>query len=147
MADDHALRRAADEAAVRNVIARIAQTADAGEIADYLALFTDDAEWVMPDNPTIGLAGSTRRGHEAIRDGVVERRAAGVQGPGSFTRHVITTVAVSVESDDVATARAYFLYYGETATVPALRSMGQYDDTFRRSVDGWKLSRRSITMG
>jgi len=142
--------------AVRNVLARIAQTADTGTIEEYLDNFTPDAEWVMPDNPSLGVAGSVRSGHAAIRAGVEERRGAGLQGPGSYSRHMVQTIAVtlesaesatSAESADRATARTYFSYFTDTLLAPKLASVGQYDDTFVRTPDGWKLSRREITSG
>jgi 3-phenylpropionate/cinnamic acid dioxygenase small subunit len=142
---DH--QRVAADLAVRNVLARIAQTADTGTIEEYLDNFLPDAEWVMPDNPTIGLAGSVRSGHAEIRAGVEERRAAGFQGPGSASRHMVMTIGVSVESADRATARSYFNYFTQTTTAPTITSVGQYDDTFVRMPDGWKLARRVITAG
>ena len=145
--------------AVRNVLARIAQTADTGTIEEYLDNFTPDAEWVMPDNPSLGVAGSVRSGHAEIRAGVEERRGAELQGPGSYSRHMVQTIAVTVESAtsatsaesaesaDRATARTYFTYFTDTLLAPKLASVGQYDDTFVRTSDGWKLSRREITSG
>ncbi len=135
------------DAEIRNVIARIAQTADTGTIEEYIANFTDDAAWEMPDNPIIGVPGSVRKGHEEILVGVRERRGSGLQGPGSNTRHMLTTSAVTVESDDRATARSYFLFVGETATAPKILTVGQYDDVFVRGPAGWQLSHRVITMG
>ena len=132
---------------VRNVLARIAQTADTGTIEEYLDHFTPDAQWVMPDNPSLGVAGSVRTGHAEIRAGVEERRGAGLQGPGSFSRHMVQTVAVAAESVDRATARSYFTYYTDTLLAPKLASVGQYDDTFVRTDEGWKLCRREITSG
>lgn len=144
--DDNRVGVVADELAIRNLIAAVAQLADAGAVDDYLALFTDDAVWEMPDNPTVGVGASRRTGRDEIRAGVVERRDAGVQGPGSHARHVITTVRVAVDGD-TATGQIYWLFYGDTATAPVLRSMGQYDDTYRRGRNGWQLARRSIVIG
>lgn len=138
---------ATDDAEIRNLLARIAQTADTGTLEEYLANFTAGAVWEMPDNAALGLPASIRTGHDEIRAGVVERRAAGLQGPGTATRHVIATVAVSIEGAGRASARSYFLYYGETASAPALRSMGQYDDELHKGAAGWQLARRVITMG
>jgi 3-phenylpropionate/cinnamic acid dioxygenase small subunit len=137
----------AAEFAVRNVLARIAQTADTGTIEEYLDNFTADAQWVMPDNPSLGVAGSVRSGHAEIRSGVEERRGAGLQGPGSYSRHMVQTIAVTVESVDRAVARSYFTYFNDTLLAPRLASVGQYDDTFVRTSHGWKLCRREITSG
>ena len=139
--------RADADAEIRNVLARIAQLADSGDLDEYLSLFTDDATWAMPDNPSIGMLANVRRGHAEIRAGAEERRASGLQGPGTASRHVLTTVAVHLESDDRATVRSYFLFYQSTTTEPVLRTMGQYDDVLRRGERGWQLAHRTITPG
>jgi 3-phenylpropionate/cinnamic acid dioxygenase small subunit len=135
------------DAEIRNVLARIAQLADTGDLDEYLTLFVDDAVWSMPDNPAIGMLANERRGHAEIRAGAEERRASGLQGPGTQTRHVLTTTAVSVERDDRATARSYFLFFESTTTQPLVRTMGQYDDVMVRGERGWQLAHRTITVG
>jgi uncharacterized protein (TIGR02246 family) len=129
---------AEDELAVRNVIARVAQRADGGDVDAYVDLFTPDASWEMP--------GAPRRGHADIREGSLARRAAGDTGPGSNTRHVVTTTAVCVTGDD-AEADSYWLFYADTATQPRVALMGTYHDTFVRTNAGWKLDRRQIGFG
>jgi 3-phenylpropionate/cinnamic acid dioxygenase small subunit len=136
----------ASELEIRNVLARLAHYADSGEVDEYLALLTDDVTWAMPPNPAIGLAASERRGHDEIAAGQRERVAAGVQGPGSDTMHVITTSAVEVEGDR-ARAYSYFQYFTSTATEPTVTNVGRYRDEFRRTERGWQLSRRSVTFG
>lgn len=135
------------DAAIRTLLARIAQLADTGDLDEYVTLFTPDAVWAMPDNPSIGLPASEKRGIAEIRAGAEERRAGGVQGPGTNTRHVLTTTAVFVEGDDRATARSYFQFYGDTTSQPVLRNMGQYDDVLVRGERGWQLAHRTITFG
>jgi 3-phenylpropionate/cinnamic acid dioxygenase small subunit len=139
--------RAGADAAIRTVLARIAQLADTGDLDEYVTLFTDDAVWAMPDNPSMGMAASEKRGIAEIRAGAEERRAGGVQGPGTDTRHVLTTIAVDVESEHRAAARSYFMFFGDTASQPVLRNMGQYDDVFVRGDRGWQLAHRTITFG
>ena len=78
----------------------------------------------MTANEKTGPRGDPRPARE-------ERRASGLQGPGTESRHVLTTIAVDVESDDRATARSYFMFFGSTSTTPTLRTMGQYDDVLR----------------
>jgi 3-phenylpropionate/cinnamic acid dioxygenase small subunit len=135
------------DAEIRSLLARIAQLADTGDLDEYLTLFADDAVWAMPDNPSLGMPASEKRGIGEIRAGAEERRAGGVQGPGTNTRHVLTTTAVFVESDDRATARSYFMFFGSTASQPVLRNMGQYDDVLVRGERGWQLAHRTITFG
>ena len=97
--------RADADAEIRSVLARIAQLADTTEdLDDYLALFTEDAVWGMPANPAVDLPANQKHGRAEIRAGVEERRSSGIQGPGTNTRHILTTIAVDVESDTRATA-------------------------------------------
>jgi 3-phenylpropionate/cinnamic acid dioxygenase small subunit len=135
------------DAEIRSLLARVAQLADAGELDEYISQFTDDAVWAMPANPLMGMDASTRQGHEEILAGVRERRAGGVQGPGTNTRHVITTVAVEAQDETHASARSYYLFFGDTTTTPTLRTMGQYDDVVVKGDRGWQLAHRTITLG
>src|SRR5204863_211776 len=74
-----------------------------------------------------------RRGKAAIRAGVEERRAAGIQGPGTNTRHLNTTMAVDHDGGDTAVVTSYFQYFTDTATQPTLRVMGCYRHTVVRT--------------
>lgn len=131
--------RLADELAVRNVVARLAQLADHGDLDDYVQLFTTDASWEFPGGP--------RRGRADIRAGAEDRRASGVTGPGSATRHVITTLAVDVVDGTTAEADSYWLFVRETTSSPTIFNMGHYHDTFRFEDGAWRLARRQIVLG
>ena len=136
-------------AEIQSLLARVAHFADDGGVEHYLSNFTEDAVWESASNPATGMQAQTRTGHTAIEDGVRTRRAAGIQGPGTGTRHVLTTIAVTPHDrdPDVATATAYWIFYVDTTTAPRISGIGRYDDTFRR-VDGrWRLAHRRITMG
>jgi 3-phenylpropionate/cinnamic acid dioxygenase small subunit len=135
------------DAQIRSLLARIAQLADSGDLDEYVTLFADDAVWAMPDNPSLGMPASEKRGIADIRAGAEQRRADGVQGPGTNTRHVLTTTSVDVESDDRAPARSYVKFYSDTVGQPVLRNMGQYDDVLVRGERGWQLAHRTITFG
>lgn len=141
------LPRVAAELEIRNVIAQLARLADTSDTDAYLRLLTDDVVWAMPPNPAIGLAASERRGHAEIAAGQRERIAAGVQGPGSHTMHVVTTTVVEVHDDDRASAWSHFLFLTTTSTAPTITNVGRYEDRLRRTPDGWKLARRSIRFG
>ncbi len=128
-----------DELAIRNLVARIAHAADHGELDEYIELFTEDPSWEMPDAP--------RRGRPEIRAGAEERRRTRLTGPGSSSRHVITTLAVDLGDEDDAIVDSYFIFYRQTATNPTIFNMGHYHDDVR-FVDGdWRLARRQITIG
>jgi 3-phenylpropionate/cinnamic acid dioxygenase small subunit len=133
---------AADTAAelkIRNLISRIALLADQGNLDEYIDQFAEDAVWDFPNGP--------RHGRADILAGATERRADKVTGPGSATRHVLTTVSVQVLNDDEATSDSYFLFYQNTTTAPTLFNMGHYHDTFVRQGNVWRLARRDITLG
>jgi 3-phenylpropionate/cinnamic acid dioxygenase small subunit len=138
MTDDVAERLAA-ELAIRNVISRLAILADQGDLDDYIDEFTSGAEWRLAD---LALSGRAE-----IRAAAEERRAGGVTGPGTNTRHVITTVAVTTQGTDAGSADSYFLFFQSTSTAPSLFNMGWYHDTFKREGDRWRLARREITFG
>ncbi|MBV8303269.1 MAG: nuclear transport factor 2 family protein [Acidimicrobiia bacterium] len=129
---------AEDELAVRNVVARLAQYADGPDIDAYVALFTPDAVWDMP--------GAPRTGHAQIRAGSEERRAAGQIGPGSATRHVVSTTTVRVHADH-AEADSVWQFYVDTDKAPGLQLMGTYHDELVRVGHEWKLAHRQISIG
>jgi 3-phenylpropionate/cinnamic acid dioxygenase small subunit len=136
-----------DVAAIQNLVGRLAHLADDGGAADYLELYTDDAVWEFPGNPAVGAPPETRRGRNDIGEGVAQRRRAGLQGPGSATRHVVHTIEVDVTASDEATGVLYWMFYADTGKAPRLTSMGRYDDIYRMTATGWKLAHRRITVG
>jgi uncharacterized protein (TIGR02246 family) len=136
---DALVAQTAAELKIRNLIARIALLADQGDLDEYVDQFTEDAVWVFP--------GAPRHGRDDIRAGAEERRATAVTGPGSNTRHVLTTISVQVGGEDLASAESYFLFYQNTTTAPTLFNMGHYHDTFTRQGDVWRLAQRDITLG
>lgn len=133
-------QRTADELAIRNLIARLAHLADHGEdLEEYAACFTEDAQWNLP----VG----SRTGRASILTGAQERRALGTVGPGSSSRHLITTIEVRVDGSDDATSDAYFVFLVGTNETPTIFNCGYYQDTWRRTPDGWRLAARDITLG
>ena len=129
---------AAAELAIRNLIARMAHAADSGEIADYAQMMVADAYWQLP-------SGDPLIGHAAILEGAQARRASGTVGPGSGTRHMITTTWVEVDGDN-ARARSHWLFVGNTAAGPVLHLAGTYADTFRRTDAGWRFTKRIASL-
>jgi uncharacterized protein (TIGR02246 family) len=129
---------AEDELAIRNLIANAARLADGDDVEAYVDLFTPDASWEMPE--------ATRRGHDEIRAGAVERRAAGQVGSAAATRHTVGTIVVSLDGDR-AGAESTFQFFVDTTTTPTLSMVGTYHDELVRSDAGWKLARRVIRIG
>ncbi|SEG93949.1 conserved hypothetical protein [Thermomonospora echinospora] len=122
---------------IRNLIARFAFLSDTGEDpADLLALFTDDAVWVVGDVTAVGRAEIARS---------MTGRASGVTGPGSGNRHLVTNLEVRVTGPDSATARCYWLLVAG-GDVTRCRAVGEYHDTLRREAAGWRLARRRVVL-
>jgi uncharacterized protein (TIGR02246 family) len=128
-----------DELAIRNVVANMSRFADDGTVDDYVGLFTEDAEWLMP--------GAPRRGRADIRAGSEARRAEGTTGPGSHTRHALTTITVQVDGDTARSASTWLFFTGTDQPPPTLRLVGTYTDTLVRTPDGWRVARREIVIG
>jgi hypothetical protein len=136
------VQQVADELEIRNLVAELAHMADMAsgdDLTNYIGRFTQDACWEM--------AGNQVRGRDAILAAARERRASGTQGPGTNSRHVITTQSVRLEGADAATGEAYFLFVGDTTTTPQVQGIGHYLDRFQRTPEGWKLAHRTITFG
>ena len=125
------------ELEIRNVLGRLAHLADAGDLDEYMSLFTDDAVW---DHPKLGR----REGKDDIHTGAKERRAAG-QTSTFRSRHIITTQWVRVDDADHAVSQAYWILL-DAADPPVVANTGRYDDTLRRTPDGWKLAERIIVL-
>jgi uncharacterized protein (TIGR02246 family) len=57
MTSDDMIARVLDELEIRNLIARVAQLADYGDVEEYASLFTEDGSWEFPGGPRHGRAG------------------------------------------------------------------------------------------
>jgi len=143
------IRTIADELAIRNLLARLAHLADTApieQVEEYVALFTEDATWAVPSAGV--LPAQERQGQEEIRAAARARREDGTQGPGANRRHIISTTTVEFPSDDRASVRSCWQRFDETlADVQVSNGIGEYHDTFVRTPEGWKLSRREIIFG
>lgn len=129
-----------DELAIRNLVVRMAQVADEAESLDeYAALLTLDSVWQLEGQPAF-------EGRDAIVAGAAERRAQGLVGPGTDTRHVITTQQVSVHGDR-ASGQCTCIFYSGTREKPLVLALSQYRDEFVRTKQGWKIARRVIRFG
>jgi ketosteroid isomerase-like protein len=138
-------QRIHDELDIRTLLAELAFQADDGELDTYIDLFTDDAVWEMPANAAAGVPASRCEGHAEISASVQQRRAIGVQGPGTGAMHHLTTVRIDVQGDE-ASGYVYYQFVGMAEGRPAVRTVGRYRDTYRRTAAGWKLSHRTVVI-
>lgn len=135
---------------VADTYARLAWAADYGTLEEYAALLHPDVVWEMPALPATGLPAQVRSGRDEVLAGASERRASGIQGPGSATWHVLTNVAVTPVADSAgteATATAYWHFITGVNDKPRLLSTGVYRDRFVRAEAGWVLAHRTIQRG
>ncbi len=93
----------------------------------------------------VAIGNDVKVGQDEIRAGAVGRRAAGVQGPGTNTKHFVGDQVIRVEGPDTATAESYALFIGDITTSPAIRAVVCYRDRFTRTGEGWRLSRREVS--
>jgi 3-phenylpropionate/cinnamic acid dioxygenase small subunit len=133
---DAAFRRVSDELEIRNLIARIARLTDDGDPDDYAGCFAEDGSWVIPDAP--------RHGRPDIREGLVVRRNIKACGPESNARHLVTTVVVTADGSDTASAESTWLYCTELRKGPIVRATGRYFDDLSRTGSGWQVARRQV---
>ncbi|MGJ3507725.1 nuclear transport factor 2 family protein [Enemella sp. A6] len=128
---------------ITNLVPRMAQAADFGTIEDYRALMTEDFVWDYTGGGALG-APQVITGRQAMLDGAHERREAGIQGPGTHTRHVVSTISVDPDPQRPR-ATSYWHFYRDTDADAALTSMGRYHDEFTRAEDGrWVFASRRI---
>ncbi|MGN5235952.1 nuclear transport factor 2 family protein [Rhodococcus sp. SJ-3] len=139
------VERAARITVVTNAISCLAQAADFGTLEEYGSLLSADIVWEFPGGGGSGLVAQVRRGREDALAGARERRADGVQGPGTGTMHVITNVSVDPAGDD-ATSMAYWHFVTGVGGTPVIRSSGVYRDRFVRTASGWQLTHRRISV-
>lgn len=130
---------------IRDALARVAALADAGALDDYLACFTADASWELTAAPGHVLASMRLSGIEQIRESVVDRRASGIQGPGTHTAHHVASTYIDFdEAGTSATANSLFSFYTHLDAQPILAGFGRYTDSFRWLGGRWLLARRVI---
>jgi 3-phenylpropionate/cinnamic acid dioxygenase small subunit len=132
---------------IRTFLARVAQLGDRGPAQAYLAMFREDAVVTIAADQELGTEEALNRGLEAISASLTARRAAGILGPGSDTRHVVTTSVITIDDADHAHAESVFQFFAHASTAPALLSIGAYHDVIMRDADGWRLAQRTITSG
>ncbi|WP_375385272.1 nuclear transport factor 2 family protein [uncultured Microbacterium sp.] len=136
--------RADDLVAIQLLIQRFAALTDIAEdIGPYLDMVTEDAVFSYEPVAAIGWAGATYRGRDEIRAGVEQRRADGIQGPGTRTVHIVSDITIDLDDDDSARVYAVWQFWGVNDAGPACLSIGQYENVVRREDGVWRLARRA----
>ena len=123
---------AEDDAAIRNLLGRTALLGDEGAPEDYRQVYAPEAVWRM------GTV--EQRGQDEIVAAAAARRASGISGPGTGTRHLLTPLVIEV-SGDSASAVSYLAFLAGTSVAV----VSTYRDTLVRTSAGWRISERDIT--
>jgi hypothetical protein len=126
---------AADRLAIVNLFGACAQSYDAGNIDQFLSLFTDtaDIEYVYKNETYFnGLAEVTRAFRErtkAFESGFVQRR------------HALNTYVFTSQTDNEASGRVYFQVFSTFGGgMPIVAYTGYYEFTAVKQGSTWKFS-------
>jgi 3-phenylpropionate/cinnamic acid dioxygenase small subunit len=124
------LRALEDREALAELLRRYAAAQDERRFDDYEACFTDDVVLEFPWGAV--------EGREGLADRVRELLA-----PFSYTQHLIGNVQVEV-GEDQASGRADFFVTMVRRDHPRLKfwqEVGFYRHRYRRTAEGWRISR------
>lgn len=119
-----------DRLAIHELVALHGHLTDAGEFDRIDEVFTDD---VLYDLEDYGLG--QVHGRDALRKISL---SMGDQNP---VGHHVTNVVVDFRDDDTAGVRSK----GIGIRVDGTSGSVVYDDTVRRTADGWRIARRKVT--
>lgn len=119
-----------DRLEIHELLARHGHLVDDGALERLGELFTDDVVYDLTP-----LGGVALRGLEPI---VASARELGDQNP---VAHLVTNILVA-EDDGQVTARSKFIGVRRDGSVGS----GVYDDVLRRTADGWRISRRRVSL-
>ncbi len=125
---------AEDDAAIRNLLGLAALLGDEGAPEDYRRVYAPGATWRM------GTA--EQNGADEIVAAAARRRADGISGPGTGTRHLVVPLWVEVTGDSARAVSSFMFLAGTAITVA-----GTYRDELVRTGQGWRISRREATSG
>jgi 3-phenylpropionate/cinnamic acid dioxygenase small subunit len=127
-----------EEREIENLIYRYAELIDAGDLAAVADLFRN-ASIVAPD-------GGETRGYDAVLAMYEGATRIYPESGTPCTQHVTTNLQLTVDSE-AGTARGscYFTVFQSLPDFPLQAIIaGQYRDSFERSDEGWRFSRREM---
>jgi hypothetical protein len=114
---------------------------DHGSAAGIADLFTTDGVWSAGKRAFEGV--------DAIRENFLKRQ----ENRERRSRHVCSNALIEVQDADNATGTVYLILYRhddpeDARTRPASlpEMVGAYRDTFRRTAEGWRFSRREVVV-
>jgi 3-phenylpropionate/cinnamic acid dioxygenase small subunit len=120
----------ADRLEIGELIASHGHVVDSGDLARLDELFTDDVEYDLR-----AMGGDCLQGTAAVRD------VALLLGDGNPVAHHVTNIVLHLDEGAVR-AQSKFLGVRRDGTVGS----GVYDDELRRTPNGWRISRRRVSV-
>lgn len=115
--------------------------ADRCDVEAFVALFAPTASITVPEHPAFV-------GHDAIRAAM-----QALVDTGITNRHITTNSVITVESAAKASGVCYLTVYASAAPADAQGfrplelpgTVGEYEDQFEASADGWRFTSRKLT--
>lgn len=125
-----------DKSAIADVIHAYCYHFDRAEAGEVLALFTDDA--VVDYGPDVPKMSGLAEISPMIERGLSTFFAA--------TSHHISNISIAFDAPDAATSNSYlYAWHRYQDGRPNSELWGQYHHAFRRTPEGWKISRLLLT--
>ena len=125
-----------DYAEIEQLIAWYNQATDFEDLDMYASIFTEDAVWRMQ-------GGRETVGREALVNSLAERFAT---RPAEHERRHWQNNHVITATPDGATSRVYFVSFEVSYSPPKPALSGHYDDVLVRTLDGWRIKERELTV-
>jgi hypothetical protein len=138
-----------DELALRNLIARYAHFADAGDLDAFANLFVRDGTWTRENSPPTALGGSglpseTVVGHDGLK-AMIENSI--IKRFNRKFRHQMTDVLIERGGGpDEARGLCRALITDWRDGPGKIAMCGAYTSTFVRTADGWRFKSVSVNV-
>ena len=133
-----------DPDAIRNIIGGFSLCLDVDPVENLKRLLDSHVVIETRGADRVGGTDYVERGLVGYLAKMRRLRDSGKAGPDSLRRHVVVPITVNVEGDN-AGARSHFMF--ATVKPATLHSLGMYEDSFRRTRAGWRLTHRVIVYG
>ena len=117
-----------EESKIRRLLAQYCQLLDDGRFDEWIALFTDDIEFVV--------MGMHKSGRTELRSFIEPSQQADARG-----KHMISEPWIEIESATAATATTDFAWVSKQG---AVGQSGRYHDQIVNRAGRWQFQRREI---
>lgn len=131
----HEVQRIADTLAIMALQIDYARAADSFDAACYAAVFTQDG---VLDASSCGFP-------VAVGQDAIAGTMANAFDQQTHNIHLTTNQRVLTIDGDEATGFAYFFQRSILKNGGRTEFAGRYDDTYRRTAEGWRISKRILT--